>query len=225
MTSRPEERLIAAIPARNALEWTRPLVESLLRGDEVDEVWLFDNGCTDDTATWAARLAASEARLSVSSRPRARLYGMWNEMVSRASERSGAHLAILNNDIELHPGTLRHMRAAMSGFDLAFIDRQAGAEFAGDARAVSAAWVERTGWMFMLRADFWRDQPFAVDPGLRWWWGDDDLARRAQARGGRLCVVEGLGCHHAVSQTEYPGDRHADIEHDRAYFSRLWPKP
>jgi GT2 family glycosyltransferase len=225
MTPPANGQLIAGIPVRNALEWTQPLVESLLNGDEVDQVWLFDNGSTDDTARWAASLAASDVRLTVVTRPRERLHGMWNEMVSRASEMSGAHLAILNNDIRLHPGTLRRMRTEMDDFDLAFIDREVTTEAPTKVRANSANWTERTGWMFMLRADFWRNQPFAIDPGLRWWWGDDDLARRAQERGGRLCTLQGLGCFHAISQSEYVGDRLSDIEHDRAYFSRLWPEP
>ena len=217
--------LVAAIPVRNALEWTQPLVESMLDGDAVDQVWLFDNGSTDDTADWAATLAIADTRLKVSTRPRERLHGMWNEMVSRASGMPGTHLAILNNDIRLHPETLRRMRDEMGDFDLAFIDREIGAEAPTDVRAIPASWTERTGWMFMIRADFWRGQPFAIDPGLRWWWGDDDLARRAQGRGGRLCTLEGLGCSHAISQSEYVGDRLSDIEHDRAYFSRLWPEP
>jgi GT2 family glycosyltransferase len=222
MTPRGNGQLIAGIPVRNALEWTQPLVESLLNGDEVDQVWLFDNGSTDDTARWAASLAASDVRLTVVTRPRERLHGMWNEMVSRASEISGAHLAILNNDIRLHPGTLRRMRAEMTGFDLSFIDPTADDGELIDVTPTAAEWTERTGWMFMLRADFWRNQPFAIDPGLRWWWGDDDLARRAQERGGKLCTLEGLGCFHAISQSEYPGDFRADAEHDRVYFRRIW---
>ena len=45
--------IIAAIPVRNQLRWTAPLIESLLIGDKVDQVWLYDNGSTDKTISWA----------------------------------------------------------------------------------------------------------------------------------------------------------------------------
>lgn len=214
--------LVAAIPVRNSLEWTRSLVSFLLDGDEVDEVWLFDNGSSDGTSEWAASLAAVDLRLKVSTRPQAWLYGMWNEMVSRASARPGTVLALLNNDIRLPTGGLRQMYLAMEGYEMAFIDADRDPSDPLQAKPVAADWWDRTGWAFMLRADFWRGQPFAVDPGLRLWWGDDDLARRAQARGGRLCRMQGVGCFHAESQSEYPGDRRAAIEHDRSYFRRIW---
>ena len=214
--------VIAAIPVRNALEWTQPLVSALLDGNEVDEVWLFDNGSTDGTGQWAAALADADPRLRVSERPSSRLYAMWNEMVARACMQGSVHLAILNNDIELPPGALREMRGAMGEYDLAFVDAMRDARQEEAPRPFPATWRDRTGWAFMLRADFWHGQPFAVDPGLRLWWGDDDLARRAEERNGRLCRIEGIGCFHAESRTEYPGDRLADIEHDRHYFSRIW---
>lgn len=214
--------LIAAVPVRNAFTWTRHLVTSLLDGDDVDELWLFDNGSTDETSEWARSVALNDPRLVITHRPQARLYGMWNEMISRASLMSDASLAILNNDIRLPPNALRDMQSAMHGYDLAFIDRNADHAGHGPLVAEPCSWQERTGWAFMMRASFWRLEAYAIDPGLRIWWGDDDLARRASARGGRLCVVQGMGCHHEESQTQYPGDIDADIEHDRDYFATLW---
>ncbi len=218
-------RIVAAIPVRNALIWTQSLVTTLLDHDEADELWLFDNGSTDGTAEWLAALADSDQRLVVSHRPNARLYAMWNEMVFRASQDENTSLAILNNDIRLPPLGLRTMQQAMRGFDLAFIDRNHDVEASPiEPRIVPADWPQRTGWAFMMRAAYWRNQPYAVDPGLRIWWGDDDLARRAQMRGGRLCIVEGIGCFHAESQTAYPNDKLADIEHDRDYYRRIWDR-
>lgn len=214
--------LIAAIPVRNAFIWTRDLVTTLLHDDDVDELWLFDNGSTDETSAWAASLARNDSRLIVSDRPNARLYGMWNEMISRASLKNDAKLAILNNDIRMRPKALTDMRVAMEGYDLAFIDRDATVDVDGSLAPRPCSWQERTGWAFMVRADFWKHQAYAIDPGLRIWWGDDDLARRASVRGARLCIVQGLGCHHHESQTLYPGDLQADVEHDREYFAKLW---
>ena len=214
--------VIAAIPVRNELEWTQPLVESLLATNDADQVWLFDNGSTDGTLEWATHLASTDARFTLSQRPTARLYGMWNEMVSRASFINDSMLAILNNDIRLAPSALRRMSLAMHSHDLGFVDPHLDDTSLGVVRAVPTDWQQTTGYAFMLRSAFWAGEPYAIDPGLRIWWGDDDISRRAQARGARLCIVEGIGCFHAVSATEYPGHKRVDVEHDREYFHRLW---
>jgi GT2 family glycosyltransferase len=214
--------VIAAIPVRNELEWTQPLVESILASNDADQVWLFDNGSTDGTFEWATHLASTDARFTVSQRPSARLYGMWNEMVSRATFIENSMLAILNNDIRLARGALRRMSLGMHGHDLGFVDRQLDDTGVGEVRAMPAHWGQTTGHAFMLRSSFWVGEPYAIDPGLRIWWGDDDISRRAQARGARLCIVEGIGCFHAESKTTYPGNMHADVEHDREYFHRIW---
>ena len=259
MTAHP---IIAAIPVRNAIEWTMPLVTSLLDNDEADQVWLFDNGSTDGTTQWANELAAADCRFTVTHRPRARLYAMWNEMVARATTQdrlNRAHntssskdtqpsiqtqssismqpsintesmLAILNNDIVLPAGALRTLSSVMTQatseeggpYDRAFVDESRNIAELHNPRPVAVQWPQKSGAAMMLRVPFWQGQPFAVDPGLRIYWGDDDLARRAQARGGRLCIVEGLNIFHAVSATPYSGDKAADIEHDREYFDRIW---
>ena len=215
-------RIVAAIPVRNAFTWTEQLVTALLTGDEADEVWLFDNGSTDQTADWARDQARQDSRLHIVHRPRSWLYGMWNEMITRASLEQDTYLAILNNDIHLPAGALRAMQQTMTEYHVAFIDAGLSADDPLVPRAVAAHWWQRTGYAFMLRSRWWREQAFAIDPGLRIYWGDDDLARRAHARGGQLCVMEGVGCTHAVSQTQYPRDLRADIEHDRDYFRRIW---
>ena len=93
--------IIAAIPVRNQLRWTAPLVESLLQGDQVDQIWIYDNGSTDGTAKWVHNRAIHDKRLMYTTAASARLYDMWNHMIFRASQVPGAKLAILNNDIRL----------------------------------------------------------------------------------------------------------------------------
>ena len=139
-------------------------------------------------------------------------------------------LAILNNDIVLPAGALRTLSSIMTQatieeggpYDLGFVDESRNIPELDNPRPVAVQWPQKSGAALMLRVPFWQGQAFAVDPGLRIYWGDDDLARRAQARGGRLCIVEGLNIFHAVSATPYSGDKAADIEHDREYFDRIW---
>jgi glycosyltransferase involved in cell wall biosynthesis len=217
--------IIAAIPVRNQLRWTAPLVESLLQGDQVDQIWIYDNGSTDGTATWVHNRAIHDKRLVYVASANVRLYDMWNHMIFHASQIPSAKLAILNNDIRLPFDALKTMSETMEGYQVAFIDKQLGGfDKITNPTPAEAHWADRTGWAFMIDPSFWKGEQFAIHPDLIIWWGDDDLFRRAEERGARLCIVMGVGCTHCEwsSDSEYLGDKWADVEKDRETFARLW---
>lgn len=218
-------RVIAAIPVRNQLKWTAPLVEHLLLADDLTEVWIYDNGSTDMTAEWVKSRALLDSRLMYLNMSQMRLYDMWSHMIKSASTISEARLAILNNDIRLPQMALKTMAERMDGYQIACIDRTVrGSEPIEDLPVSPAWWGEKTGWCFMVDPSFWKEEKYPIHPNLRIWWGDDDLFRRAQVRGGKICVVRGVGCDHFEwsSDSEYPGDKWADVEFDRAEFERIW---
>ena len=217
--------IVAAIPVRNNLKWTAPLVEQLLLADEIDELWVYDNGSTDMTAAWVMNRAQIDSRLMYKDMRGQGLYDMWNHMIRTAASIGGVRLAILNNDIRLPHRALWTMARQMQGFQLACIDKELGSfDPIYDAPPVEAWWAERTGWAFMLDADFWKEVEHPIHPTLKIWWGDDDLFRGAQTRGGRICRVLGVGCDHAeqASDSEYQGDKWIDVEFDRLEFIRIW---
>lgn len=218
-------RVIAAIPVRNQLKWTAPLVESLLLADEVMEVWIYDNGSTDMTKEWVESRAILDSRLMYKDASHMRLYDMWSHMIKTASTIKDSRLAILNNDIQLPHNALKTMAERMDGYQIACIDRTVrGCEPIQDLPVTPAWWGEKTGWAFMVDPSFWKDEEYPIHPAFRIWWGDDDLYRRAQVRGGKICIVRGLGCDHFEwsSDGEYQGDKWADVELDRADFARIW---
>lgn len=218
-------RVIAAIPVRNNLKWTAPLVEHLLLADDVAEVWIYDNGSTDMTKDWVHSRALLDSRLMYKDAKHMRVYDMWSHMIKEASTIENSRLAILNNDIRLPHMAVRTVADRMDGFQIAFHDRTVRAsEPIIDEPVTEAWWGEKTGWFFMLDPSFWKDEEYPIHPNLRIWWGDDDLFRRAQVRGARLCVVRGVGSDHFEwsSDSEYPGDKWADVELDRAEFARIW---
>lgn len=217
--------IIAAIPVLNNLKWTAPLIESLLNGDAVDKIWLYDNGSTDNTASWVKARMINDSRLEYFDSSGMKLYHMWNDMVSRAAEIGGVKLAILNNDIRLPFMALKTMADNMGDYKIACIDTARGSFYPIIGPNINSInWSERVGWAFMIDADFWKDEPYAVHPDLIIWWGDDDLYRRCQNRGGNICMMRGIGCDHSISATdsEYIGDKGQDIESDRLTFSTIW---
>lgn len=229
---------IAAIPVKNKLEWTAPLVEHLLLHDDLDQVWIFDNGSKDQTKQWVENRQKIDSRLKITSSPKLSIYEMWNHMIDMANIYPKSNLAILNNDIRLPPYAIRDMSLLMrkEGFQIASVDPTRTGLY-----SYSIGWwapervlpepIEpyceeqplgfRVGWAFVLAAEFWRGQPFAIHPDLKIYYGDDDLYRRAMSRGGRVCVVRGIGSDHAENQSGW--ERNPETwGADQSTYERLW---
>lgn len=219
-------KIVAAIPVRNQLKWTAPLVESLLIGDEIDELWIYDNGSTDATAEWVQHRSEIDPRLVYVGAEDMRLYDMWNDMILTAAVVGEVRLAILNNDIRLPHKALKKMAELMDGYQMSIIDKDRSS-FDGispDAHAQNTHWNHRTGYAFMLEADFWKGQEYAIHPEYIIWWGDDDLFRRCETGGGKICRIVGVGCDHSEwsSDPEYRGDKWKDVEIDRETYRQMW---
>jgi GT2 family glycosyltransferase len=231
---------VAAIPVKNNLRWTAPLVEHLLLHDEVDEVWIYDNGSTDSTQDWVRNRQNIDERLVLVESPGLTVYQMWNQMIQRANKQfDKCSLAILNNDIRIPPFAIRDMSAKMreGGFVIAGVDpTRTGLysftiEYWDKSRALPKPIVpyceqlkigDRVGWAFVTAAEFWKNEEYAIDPRYKIWYGDDDLYRRAIYLGGKTCIVRGIGSDHAESQTWYPPERLADIANDKELFQQIW---
>lgn len=216
--------IIAAIPVKNNLKWTAPLVDSLLFGDQVDEIWIYDNGSTDATKWWIEIQQKTWVKIKYVDASKMRFYEMWNDMIRRAGEIGGVRLAILNNDIRLPHMALKTMADNMGNCDIVTIDTTRSSFQPIEDVHINkiSAWWYRVGWAFMVKADFWKGEDFAIDPRFNLWYGDDYLYRRTLERGGRVGTMVGVGCDHAVSQTEFP-DKEAKTAEDKALFDSLWP--
>lgn len=235
--------IIAAIPVKNQLHWTAPLVEHLLLGDQVDQVWVYDNGSVDDTRDWVMHRRETSLRLHYNDAAGLGIYQMWNVMVSTASQLGDqCSLAILNNDIRLPIDGLWHMDRMMRAEDykLVAVDPSRPAIhtrsipfFDGvltepvDTHVQEVTGKDRIGWAFMIAAEWWKDEPYAIHPDYQLWYGDDDLYRRTEQRGGKIGWCRGIGCDHAIESTtrkELTNDQiDAITEKDRDLFYGMWP--
>lgn len=231
---------VAAIPVKNNLKWTAPLVEHLLLHDELDEVWIYDNGSTDGTEKWVRHRQQIDKRLVLVKTPKLTVYQMWNRMIQHANKRfDECNLAILNNDIRLPPFAIRDMSKKMreGGYVIAGVDPTRtglysySIEYWDKSRALPRPIVpyceelqpgDRIGWAFVTAAEFWKDEAYAIDPRYKIWYGDDDLYRRAMSLGGKTCIVRGIGSDHAESQTSYSANKLADIAADKKLYEEIW---
>ena len=218
--------IIAAIPVKNNLKWTAPIVEQLLLGDDIDYLWIYDNGSTDGTRAWIENRQNLDARLVYIDASMMRFYEMWNDMINMANAYDGSKLAILNNDLHLPHMALKTMADNLGDYTIGTIDTQrVSINGVGHVHITEITdYRHRVGWAFMVNADFWKDVEFPIDPRFNLWYGDDYLYRRTMELGGRVCTVNGVGCDHAVSQShDQYQNLNPDIEADKELFYSLWP--
>lgn len=229
---------IAAIPVKNKIEWTAPLVEHLLLHDDLDQVWIYNNGSSDMTREWVENRRNIDKRLRMFDVPDMRVYDMWNDMIlSAAEEYNSCNLAILNNDIRLPPYAIRDMSLLMrkEDYKIAAVDPTRTGLY-----TFSIGWWDfsralpqpiepycemlhigdRIGWAFVVAAEFWKDEKYAIYPDYVHYFGDDDLYRRAMDRGGNACIIRGIGCDHAESTTG--GVDAIQWKKDETLFTSLW---
>jgi GT2 family glycosyltransferase len=134
-----------------------------------------------------------------------RIYSMWNAGISRARTLVGPEaIAILNDDIELLPGTLPLMAEALGdpAVGVVYPDVRAGLSSGLPFRpltleATSGTWGTggMTGFCFMFRPDW----PLTVfDTSYAWWYGDDDFEERVRGAGRIVARIVGLPIRHAA---------------------------
>lgn len=231
---------IAMIPTKNKLEWTAPLIEHLLLAENVDEVWLYDNASRENVKSWVLNRINLDSRLKYIDASSMRLYDMWNDAVKKASTMdSEVNLAILNNDIRLPHNSIQTMSTLMraGGYKIAGVDPCRPAIYtktiniyAGsntvpepiEPFAEKMTSKNKIGWAFVMAAEWWKDEPFAIHPDFIIWYGDDFLYKKITSRGGRICWIRGVGCDHAIEQSdsEYP-TKWEDAEKDRETFKNI----
>jgi glycosyltransferase involved in cell wall biosynthesis len=236
-------KTVAAIPTLNAIEWVAPLVEHILLNDEVDEVWVYDNGCTDQTADWVRNRRLMDKRLFLIDARGMGLYQMWNDMVNKANELDDqVNLAFLNSDIRLPPKAIFNMSRLMreGDYQLATVDPTISGLYSQHFiewnvqmhtfyKNIVKPYAEMrppgkpVGWAVVIAAEFWKDQPYAVHPSYQWWYGDDDLFKRAYARGAKICIVRGIGSDHLGASSDAHNPRKQEmIDSDTKIFNKMW---
>lgn len=239
------EKVVVGIPTLNAIDWVAPLCEHLLLADRVDEVLVYDNGCTDMTREWVEHRSKIDSRLRWVDSTGVTLYNMWNNMLRRVNDESDGEpvsLAFLNSDVRLPHMAMHDMAILMrrGGYKIATVDPRLPAlpsqhfgywnpqilqamHWFPERKAEDAPPRPPVAWAMMIAAEWWKDEPWCVDPRYLWWYGDDDIMLRTQQRGGRIARIAGLGSDHLGSSSDAHNPRKAEmIASDTALFEKMW---
>lgn len=225
--------LYVVIPVRDRLEYTRPLVETLLEQDELDGLYLADNGSIDGTRQWAEALAKRDQRICVASHPGVGIHAMWNAGLDWAREQSRRpRVALLNNDLAVGPHFLSRLARALDDPRIGV----AGGNYDGRRSSGGQPYIAveticgnrydgtggLPGFAMMLRGE----EGYRFPEALHWWYGDTDLLFTTLARGRMAVIVQDATCTHLDG-----GGRTGDwrspamqrlVRQDRIWFMEKW---
>lgn len=226
---------IVAIPVRDRLDLTRPLVEELLA--QGNTVFVMDNGSKDGTVEWLAKCEppVNSGGLLVWGRFDGRgLHEMWNKAIDFARSRE-KHLVLLNNDLELDgkPDWIGRLVAPLGdGWDAVCpnYDRSPSVSWKGPVLELHGICANRldgtgglAGFAFAVSSDFLKTG-YRFPEELRWWYGDNDLACTLATQARKYGMVTGVGVTHVGggSQTAKSHDLSEIMAADREVFERKW---
>lgn len=117
-----------------------------------------------------------------------------------------AHMAFLNDDIVMAPGTLDALAAELDGnadLGLVSVDRDETQAKVRPKRVRRTTGTMRQGginsWLFMVRQFCWPRQ--GIDERFQVWYGDDDLIWKIKEGDKEVAVIEGVTTEHRHSLT------------------------
>ena len=217
------------IPVRDNLHLTQSICNQLMDQPGWNEAIIMDNGSTDDTWQYLNDLAYMDERFMPHFVPERTIYEMWNlgfEWIAQHTD----YVAFLNNDITISNGLI----AAMG--DVLDATKEVGIVYPDYSRRIEQGidpllpYYTRgtyrhggmSGFCFMLRAGAVTWHPL-VDPKLRLWYGDDDIAFQFEKEGWRQLRLSGWPIDHIGQATcnQHP-EVFKDVPADKAYFEKKW---
>jgi GT2 family glycosyltransferase len=185
---------------------------SLLKEEEFDVCFLYDNGSNQDTRNKVLS-EISDNRIIYNEAVGVGIYEMWNRGWKLANSLGQpANIAFFNNDIEWDKPIVKIMAEKLRsqpGIGCVYLDYYENSEEKPlhSLTATEGTFKDRgmTGFAFMLRAEM---APFRVpyfDTRFSWWYGDDFIEMKIRKAGMQVARINGLKVKHEEQTTANNG--------------------
>jgi GT2 family glycosyltransferase len=149
-----------------------------------------------------------------------RIYRMWNVACDAARGHGAKYIAVLNDDIEIMPGTVPLLARVFEHDERLgvaypdFYSRWGSLPRKPIVTSTTGMWPwpepgpGLTGFCFVMRADL----PVRFDESYRWWYGDGQFEKDVRAAGYVVGLVRGVPLRHRL---------HHSSDRDRVTFDPL----
>lgn len=193
----PADPTFVVIPAKDRHEMTRALIGQLVEQVPAEHIFLLDNGSDPSYLDEHIGCTVVDAEgLTISQ--------MWNlglELAEKKADGENHNVAILNNDLQVPDDFLARLAHGLRLDDshwISYPNWHSGpaTEFppltATPTHGGGPTGRSMCGWAFMMRGE----RGLRFDEQFTWWYGDDDIQRQVEARGGVVVCVGGCYANH-----------------------------
>jgi len=217
-------KIDVVIPTKTNNSGLQKLVAQLLRESKVGTILVVGDG--EEGRAMKDALPPSVSFVSVPSN--SGIHVMWNQGLSLLK---GNHVAFINDDVEIEPGTMDKLCEALDANHnyglVSPVYWDGGLETDQASATTCRGRYDGTGgiggFCFVLASDIAKKYRF--DERMKWWYGDDDVVRSVNAMGRDTVLVAGTRIVHSHSKTieSSPPKAFAEVvERDREIYERKW---
>lgn len=214
------------IPTKTNNSGLQKLVAQLLRESKVARILVVGDG--QEGRAMKDALPPSVSFVSVPSE--IGIHAMWNQGLSLLGCN---HVALINDDVEIEPGTMNKLCEALDRNPKYGLVSPVYWDGELDADKLSVTTCRGRydgtggigGFCFVLSSDI--ALTYRFDERMKWWYGDDDVVRSINAMGRDTVLVSGTRIVHRHSRTieSSPPKAFAEIvERDKIIYEGKWGK-
>lgn len=217
-------KIDVVIPTKTNASGLQLLISQLLKEPKVDRILVVGDG--EEGRVLGRALPPSVSFISVPSE--SGIHVMWNHGLDLVKDN---HVAFINDDVKIEPGTMDKLCAALDANDdyglVCPVYWDGGLTEDRITTTTCRGRYDGTGgiagFCFVLAADV--AQNYRFDERMTWWYGDDDVVRSVDAMGKSNVIVSGTRIFHEHSKTikSSPPKAFAElVEQDRVIYERKW---
>lgn len=149
--------------------------------DAVEEVWILDNGHTEEDAAIIKEMIENDPKISYLNTRGMTLYEQWNYAMQLANTCDFTGIVISNDDVTISENMVSKLEKALYEDDNCWIVYPAAPQYYhlnGLPQVTNGTKADGglDGSCFMLKIDALRNGLPPIDERFIWWGGDDDLA-------------------------------------------------
>lgn len=211
-------------------ERTISLAIAYLSDPATHEVFIYDNGHSENDAKRLQEAESIDPRLKYVDTRGLSLHGQWNKALKYAAENTPANIILSNDDITISDFLVTKLAENIRSNDGFWIAYPANKkQYAGRPQIKITTGTKADGGMdgccFMVKADAFNEGLPFIDERFVYWGGDDDIVQNVQALGKMQVRVDDVWVDHQESSTSTApgfGWMQEAVASDRILLKEKW---
>jgi hypothetical protein len=200
-----------------------------LLDNNVEEVFIYDNGHRQEDVPALLSFATNTNRVSYNDTRGLSLHGQWNKALQFALDNHPCNIVLSNDDLDIDEGLVSKLSSELNSSDEYWIAYPANKKQYNNSGIQITKGTKADNGMdgscFMIKSDAFKSGMPLVDERFVYWGGDDDIAKNVESMGKKQIRVNNTWSDHinesTSSRPEFKWMQEAK-ENDRILLKEKW---